>query len=161
MTMLYYKCHYFGMLIPSMDQHLIPPICVNFLSQYEQADSYPWMAALLRDDDVDADYVNSKCGAVLVKIKMVSISKRSHLLSPQIGNRFALTAAHCLYDEDNKEVLILFLFSICSHVLTSCGSPLFFKSMYLFQRCFQRAPFLLCLASMIGGVPKNKAGDKH
>ena len=33
------------------------------------------MAALLRDDDVDADYVNSKCGAVLVKIKMVSISK--------------------------------------------------------------------------------------
>ena len=40
------------------------------------------MAALLRDDDVDADYVNSKCGAVLVKIKMVSISKRSVLLSP-------------------------------------------------------------------------------
>ena len=25
------------------------------------------------------------------------------LLSPQIGNRFALTAAHCLYDEDEED----------------------------------------------------------
>ena len=145
MTMLYYKCHYFGMLIPSMDQHLIPPICVNFLSQYEQADSYPWMAALLRDDDVDADYVNSKCGAVLVKIKMVSISKRSHLLSPQIGNRFALTAAHCLYDEDNKEVLILFLFQICLHVLTSCGSPLVFEVNVFLPKVLPASSFSIML----------------
>ena len=30
-----------------------------------------------------------------------------HYFTPslQIGNRFALTAAHCLYDDDNKEVL--------------------------------------------------------
>ena len=26
-----------------------------------------------------------------------------YLLSPQIGNRFALTAAHCLYDEDEED----------------------------------------------------------
>ena len=31
---------------------------------------------------------------------------------PQIGNRFALTAAHCLYDEDNEEVLPATSFSI-------------------------------------------------
>ena len=27
------------------------------------------------------------------------------IIIKQIGNRFALTAAHCLYDDDNKEVL--------------------------------------------------------
>ena len=31
---------------------------------------------------------------------------------PQIGNRFALTAAHCLYDDDNEEVLPATTFSI-------------------------------------------------
>ena len=30
----------------------------------------------------------------------------------QIGNRFALTAAHCLYDDDNEEVLPASSFSI-------------------------------------------------
>ena len=30
----------------------------------------------------------------------------------QIGNRFALTAAHCLYDDDNKELLPASSFSI-------------------------------------------------
>ena len=33
-------------------------------------------------------------------------------ICPQIGNRFALTAAHCLYDDDNKEVLPASSFSI-------------------------------------------------
>ena len=32
-----------------------------------QADSYPWIAALLRDEDIEADYINTKCSAVLVK----------------------------------------------------------------------------------------------
>ena len=32
--------------------------------------------------------------------------------SPQIGNRFALTAAHCLYDDDNEEVLPASSFSL-------------------------------------------------
>ena len=30
----------------------------------------------------------------------------------QIGNRFALTAAHCLYDDNNEEVLPASSFSI-------------------------------------------------
>ena len=34
------------------------------------------------------------------------------LSTPQVGNRFALTAAHCLYDDDNKEVLPATSFSI-------------------------------------------------
>ena len=33
-------------------------------------------------------------------------------LFTQIGNRFVLTAAHCLYDNDNKEVLPARSFSI-------------------------------------------------
>ena len=33
-------------------------------------------------------------------------------LFTQIGNRFALTAAHCLYDDDNEEVLPASSFSI-------------------------------------------------
>ena len=36
----------------------------------------------------------------------------SIFICPQIGNRFALTAAHCLYDDDNKEVLPASSFSI-------------------------------------------------
>ena len=32
--------------------------------------------------------------------------------TPQIGNRFAVTAAHCVYDEDKKEVLPANSFSI-------------------------------------------------
>ena len=36
----------------------------------------------------------------------------SFVHSPQIGNRFALTAAHCLYDDDNEEVLPASSFSL-------------------------------------------------
>ena len=31
-----------------------------------QERAYPWIAALLRDEDIDSHYINSKCGAVLV-----------------------------------------------------------------------------------------------
>ena len=31
---------------------------------------------------------------------------------PQIGNRFALTASHCLFDNNNEELLPVSLFSI-------------------------------------------------
>ena len=80
-----------------------------------QADSYPWIAALLRDEDIEAGYINSQCAAVLVDSLIIIIfqtSLKSPSPSPQIGNRFALTAAHCLYDDDNKEVLPASSFSI-------------------------------------------------
>ena len=44
----------------------------------------------------------------------------------QIGNRFALTAAHCLYDDDNDEVLPATAFSIMLGVhdrSKTCISP--------------------------------------
>ena len=76
-----------------------------------QANAYPWIAALLRDEDIDAQYLNSRCSAVLVSssptitsnIHQTLLFSNFYLLSPQIGNRFALTAAHCLYDEDEED----------------------------------------------------------
>ena len=70
-----------------------------------QANAYPWIAALLRDEDTEADYINSKCAAVLVTLYFPAVLDFLDLFFYQIGNRFALTAAHCLYDDDNEEVL--------------------------------------------------------
>ena len=39
-----------------------------------QVDSYPWIAALLRDEDIEADYINSKCGSVLVSASPINAS---------------------------------------------------------------------------------------
>ena len=36
------------------------------VKKHFQADSYPWIGALLQDEDIDADFINSKCSAVLV-----------------------------------------------------------------------------------------------
>ena len=47
-----------------------------------------------------------------VSIISVQSTYTSSFYSPQIGNRFALTAAHCLYDDDNEEVLPDTSFSI-------------------------------------------------
>ena len=51
-----------------------------------QANVYPWIAALLRDEDTDVDYINSNCAAVLVStLSMISsffIHKHNHLPSP-------------------------------------------------------------------------------
>ena len=33
---------------------------------FSQVDAYPWTAALLRDEDIQADYINSQCAAVIV-----------------------------------------------------------------------------------------------
>ena len=70
-----------------------------------QANAYPWIAALLRDEDTEADYINSKCAAVLVTLYFPAVLDFFNLFFNQIGNRFVLTAAHCLYDDDNEEVL--------------------------------------------------------
>ena len=94
-------------------------------NSFFQVDAYPWIAALLRDEDIAADYINSKCAAVIVSSssnissffvhKRLCFNKISYFpwLPPiQIGNRFALTAAHCLYDDNNEELLPTTSFSI-------------------------------------------------
>ena len=43
---------------------------------------------------------------ILMELKTAKITIK------QIGNRFALTAAHCLYDDDNEELLPASSFSI-------------------------------------------------
>ena len=40
------------------------PVFINLT--FSQANAYPWIAPLLRDEDSAADYVNSRCSAVLV-----------------------------------------------------------------------------------------------
>ena len=76
---------------------------------------------MLRDEDTDFDFINSQCSAVIVSTYVLFVGsywiKHGLLnyifaLSPQIGNRFALTAAHCLYDDDKEEVLPATTFSI-------------------------------------------------
>ena len=37
-----------------------------YLKLLLKADEYPWIAALLRDEDMESGYINSKCGAVMV-----------------------------------------------------------------------------------------------
>ena len=49
---------------------------INILS-YEQKNAYPWIAALLRDEDIDDSYVNSECSAVLVCVRFLFAILRS------------------------------------------------------------------------------------
>ena len=88
------------------------------------------MAALLRDEDIEDGFINSMCAAVLVCTYNRTIFKKKMILWLmfsrkcfisnlfQIGNRFALTAAHCLYDEDFEEVMqsfiVVFIFRCAS-----------------------------------------------
>ena len=67
---------------------------VNLLSPFFQANAYPWIAALLRDEDLEADYINSKCSTVIVSTP----SKISSNLSSFIN------CFHCFY-----EILLFFL----------------------------------------------------
>ena len=54
-------------------------------SSFFQVDVYPWTAALLRDVDIEADYINSKCTAVIV-----STSSNISNNIPSLINSFVL-----------------------------------------------------------------------
>ena len=91
---------------------------LNFLF-HVQKNAYPWIAALLQDGDIDSGYINSQCSAVLVMFSF-SFSDLffsveillSQYNSPQIGNRFAVTAAHCLFNDYEEEMIPATSFSI-------------------------------------------------
>ena len=95
-----------------------------------QANAYPWIAALLRDEDTEADYINSKCAAVLVTLYFPAVLD-SLIFFYQIGNRFALTAAHCLYDDDNEEVLKDYRFLVFNDFV--CFLECFFSQRFVCQ----------------------------
>ena len=44
------------------------------LSSLKQAFTYSWIAALLREEDTRADYINSKCSSVLVCMQLFIIA---------------------------------------------------------------------------------------
>ena len=68
---------------------------------FVQVNAYPWIAALVIDNEKDPDYVQSTCSAVLVGRN--SLKSRVGPCLPQIGSNWMVTAAHCLY---RQEVLL-------------------------------------------------------
>ena len=44
-----------------------------------QADSYPWLAALVQDGDIQPNFINNKCGAVLVGAPVIAFSGSGHI----------------------------------------------------------------------------------
>ena len=44
-----------------------------------QANAYPWIAALLRDEDIDGQYINSRCSAVLVSIQYPAFLQKMYI----------------------------------------------------------------------------------
>ena len=63
-----------------------------------QENAYPWIAALIRDEDESKDYVNTQCSATLVTFSQLTPRPLdSHL--DQIGSTWVVTAAHCLYKD--------------------------------------------------------------
>ena len=68
---------------------------------FVQVNAYPWIAALVIDNEKDPDYVQSTCSAILVGRH--SVLSRAGPCPPQIGSNWMLTAAHCVY---RQEVLL-------------------------------------------------------
>ena len=68
---------------------------LEFFEILAQENAYPWLAALIRDEDMSKDYVNTQCSATLVSFH--SFPQYFHL--NQIGSTWVVTAAHCLYKD--------------------------------------------------------------
>ena len=60
---------------------------------------------MIMDKNRDASYVESHCSAMLVCIEFPQKQQQHKLISPQIASRWMVTAAHCLYDNLEKETL--------------------------------------------------------
>ena len=77
---------------------------IEYLWIFLQPQRYPWIAAMIKDRKRDASYIRSHCSAILVCINTHKTNK-IHLFSAQIGSRWMVTAAHCLYDSEEYEPL--------------------------------------------------------
>ena len=83
-----------------------------------QKNNYPWIAALIREEVNSNTYVNTKCGSSLVVFlyqfyfsnKRIDFLRQSPSLkiehlqlsfySPQIGSTWVVTAAHCVFEDE-------------------------------------------------------------
>ena len=63
---------------------------------FAQENAYPWIAALIRDEEESKDYVYTQCSATLVTFPQFP-PPDFHL--NQIGSTWVVTAAHCLYKD--------------------------------------------------------------
>ena len=86
---------------------------------------------------------------------------------PQIGNRFAVTAAHCLFDESKEEVLTSCFFGPVSKLKHQVTLVEFVKSLlavrckilYSFVRLCLPVSSPSCLASTTGEIWKSQTGS--
>ena len=71
---------------------------------YSQENSYPWMAALIKEEDkTEEDYVYTQCSGSLVSCNQdFRFAPRSFF--DQIGSTWVVTAAHCVYGKDGEMI---------------------------------------------------------
>ena len=63
-------------------------------SSFFQVDAYPWTAALLRDEDIEADYINSKCAAVIVSTSSNISSYLSLFINGFVSTKLVIFAGY-------------------------------------------------------------------
>ena len=102
-----------------------------------QIDSYPWIAALLRDEDITTEYVNSMCSAVLVS---TSTTNERSILNDLLDDQTWFLTPHSRLAT-----------GLPWQLLTACTTT-------TTRRCCLSPPSPSCLASMTGGRPKSQTG---